>query len=51
MNESWKIAYLEARVASLEKRLSERSATLRIFTRQACDEDVINAIRRLHFRF
>ena len=45
VNESWRIAYLEARVAYLEKRLSERSATLRIFTRQACDEDVINASR------
>ncbi len=45
VNENWTIAYLEARVAYLEKKLSERSATLRIFTRQACEEDVINASR------
>ena len=45
MNENWTIAYLEARVAHLEKKLSERSAILRLFTKQACDEDVINASR------
>jgi len=45
VNGSWTIAYLEARVAHLEKVLSERSAMLRIFTKQSCDEDVINASR------
>jgi hypothetical protein len=45
VNESWTIAYLEARVAYLEKKLTERSAILRLFTKQACDEDVINASR------
>ena len=46
MNEnSWTIAYLEARVAYLEKILAERSAMLRTFARDACDEDLINFSR------
>lgn len=39
------IAYLEARVAVLERRLAERSAALRAVARDACDEDLINLSR------
>ncbi|HZI67650.1 MAG TPA: hypothetical protein VFF17_13900 [Thermoanaerobaculia bacterium] len=39
------IAYLQARVAVLEKRLAERSAALRAVARDACDEDLINLSR------
>ena len=45
MNPEWTIAYLEARVASLERQLVETSAMYRTFVREACDEDVINASR------
>jgi hypothetical protein len=45
VNESWTIAYLEGRVAYLEKQLVETSAIYRKFVREACDEDVINASR------
>jgi hypothetical protein len=39
------IAYLEARVAALEKRLAERSAALRAVARDACEEDLVNLSR------
>ena len=39
------IAYLQARVAVLERRLAERSAALRAVARDACDEDLINLSR------
>ena len=45
MNADWTIAYLEARVAYLEKQLVETSAIYRAFVREACDEDVTNASR------
>jgi hypothetical protein len=45
VNSDWTIAYLEARVAYLEKELVETSAIYRTFVREACDEDVINASR------
>jgi hypothetical protein len=45
VNPDWTIAYLEARVAYLEKQLAETSAIYRMFVREACDEDVINASR------
>jgi hypothetical protein len=45
VNPDWTIAYLEARVAYLEKQLVETSAIYRTFVREACDEDVINASR------
>jgi hypothetical protein len=40
-----RIAYLEGRVAYLERVLVERSRMLRTFARDACDEDLINASR------
>ena len=43
--DSWKVAYLESRIAYLEKVLTERSVMLRTFARDACDEDLINASR------
>ena len=45
MNPEWRIAYLEGRVAYLEKQLAETSGVYRTFVREACDEDVINASR------
>jgi hypothetical protein len=45
VNPDWTIAYLEARVAYLEKQLVETSAIYRAFVREACDEDVTNASR------
>jgi hypothetical protein len=45
VNQDWTIAYLEARVAHLEKQLVETSAIYRAFVREACDEDVTNASR------
>jgi hypothetical protein len=39
------IAYLQARVAVLERRLAERSEALRAVARDACDEDLINLSR------
>ena len=43
--DSWRVAYLESRVAYLERVLAERSMMLRTFARDACDEDLINASR------
>ncbi|HEV8230935.1 MAG TPA: hypothetical protein VGQ75_01190 [Thermoanaerobaculia bacterium] len=44
-DDSTTIAYLESRVAYLEKVLAERSMMLRTFARDACDADLINASR------
>jgi hypothetical protein len=40
-----RIAYLEGRVAVLERRLAERSAALRAVARDACEEDLVNLSR------
>jgi len=41
------IARLEARVASLEKKLAERSAWIRAFARDAREEDLIRLTRAI----